>query len=154
MCQSSRLAKKSVDATQGATLGISTIGLDDGTSGRVGALHAVGEKASDCVHCVQTNQQLTLSNIPMELQNKFGIGATAIATFQESTKYHADDVLDFGNGRRVQFRQFADQGIEVYVGVKDKAGAVEQLISSALAGATKVDEGAGFGTKRELVHQD
>ncbi len=137
MCKASRLAKITANAVQGAAYAIGTIGLDDGTSAKVGALHAVGGSVNDCVFCIQTGQRVTLSNIPPLLQRKFALGATAIATFKESEVYHRDDILDFGGGKRLHLRSFAGQDVELYVGeIHDTSKAVADIIADAAAAAS------------------
>lgn len=148
MCLASRVAKKATDATQGATYGIGTIGLDDGTANRVGALHALGTKAEDRVYCVKTDQKLTVSKIPQDLQNKFGLADTAVATFFESKRYHADDVLDFGGGKRVQLRAFANKGVQVFVG--ERASKITRAVDSILAGAAAAASAPHAIPSREL----
>ena len=146
------MAKKAVDATQNATYQIGTVGVHNFPGRTLGALYAAGSTAAECIHCVKTGQKLTLSNIPRVLQETFGIGATAVATFKESGPYHTDDVLDFGNGKRVQFRAFADRGIEAYIGLKHDTGkAVGEIMTTAIAGAAdKAGTEEGGAPAREL----
>ncbi|MHB1086922.1 MAG: hypothetical protein ACYCZ0_04205 [Minisyncoccota bacterium] len=132
------MAKITADAVMGATYAVGTIGLDDGTSAKVGALHAVGKSVDDCVFCVKTGQQVTLTRIPLLLQRKFALGETAVATFKESEIYHRDDILDFGNGKRFHLRVFEGQGIELYVGEKhDTSKVVAGIIADAATAASQ-----------------
>ena len=137
MCKASRSVKAAMDAEKGRTYGIGIIGIDGDSSTRIGALHEIGKTTADCVHCVQTGEVLTLHNIPKHLQDKHGIGASAVVTFQESKDYHKDDILDFGYGKRVQFREFADCDVQVFVGVNITDKTVKRLINDALAGANR-----------------
>lgn len=135
MCQGSRIAAKTEDAVQGAVYEIGTTGVHDGTTSKVGALHALGSTVAECVYCVKTGQKLTLTSIPASLRKKFDLGKTAVATFYESKAFHTDDVLDFGGGKRTQFREFANVGVQVLVGVKhDTERTVKQLLDAAQSG--------------------
>jgi hypothetical protein len=144
MCKASRLVKTTMKAAIGATYAIGTVGLDDATSHRVGALHAVGKSVDDCVFCIETGQRVTLTGIPQVLQRKFGLGATAVATFNESEVYHRDDILDFGDGKRFHLRAFEGQGIELYVGEKHDTGkAVASIIADAAVAASQASAPQG-----------
>lgn len=150
MCKGSRIAKNTKDAQQNVTYGIGIIGAHAQSATQIGALHALGSTTAECVYCVKTGQKLTLSNIPGALQDKFGLKETAVAEFIESERYHTDDQLDFGNGKRTQFRAFANCGVQVFVGLRHATEqAVAGIMTDAISGAKQSQSSGG---ETGLVH--
>lgn len=127
MCKASLWAKHHEMARQGEThaIGISEHGLP--------ALHPVGADPKQCITCVPDKTVLTLSNIPPDLQKKFGVGNSAVVAFVD-TGDNKHDMLNV-SGRQVVLGEFADKGILAYVGVH------------------AIDDGAGLGepASREAV---
>jgi len=120
MCGASKLAKDWDDAEQGATLGIASVGIDNGKGKKidvVGGFHRPGEAIANCVMCVQDGTKLTISNIGANLQAKFGIDAMAVAEFIERD-WHEGDALGFENGHVVPLLAFADNNVTAFVGIK------------------------------------
>jgi hypothetical protein len=74
-------------------------------------------KVGICV-CMKGSKVLTLCGIPNELQRRFAVGETAVATFLEHGHNVADQIT-FLNGKVAGLEQFAHQGISVLVGVQD-----------------------------------
>ena len=145
MCGASKAVKKAVDATQNTEYAIGQVKVDGHERASVlGALHAVGAKAADCIYCVNDGQLLTISHSPQDLQKKFGLDGSAVATFRESAVFYRNDVLDFGNGKRVQLRAFADRGVLAYTGVKERQVDTGRAVADLLANATDA-------SARELV---
>ena len=123
MCQGSRHAKKFENTEDGATLGIGKMRVDKST---IGAFHRLGQTTAQCVMCVKSGTKLTLGQIPLKLQTKFGIGATAIAEFKEGP-WHQDDRLIFENGKDIPLAAFSGQEVSVFVGVKEAAKPVRRF---------------------------
>ncbi len=110
MCKASLWAKHHEMAKDGVTygIGISDHGLP--------ALHPVAVSAKECIACVPDGKVLTLSNVPVGLQKKHGIGPIATVTFVD-TGDNAADMLKIAGAKLVPLAQFAGKGIRAYVGV-------------------------------------
>ncbi len=159
MCKASRATNKTADAKANTTLGVSTIKDHGEVPGTHGAFHTPGETVAQCVQCVQTGTRLTVSNIPVAIQKAYNLRAAEVVTFIETPEWHKDDQLVFDRNKvTVDLKAFANQGVEVYVGIKqdspDIARAVDDLKQAALTTTTHADEGEGLcaPSAREREH--
>ena len=116
MCKASIVAKAVIPAVVGQMYGIGVNPLHG-----FGVVHPIGQAPEDCVACVENGQRLTLSEIPSELQEHFGIKDTAVATFVDEGD-NAHDMLMFDNGNEAVLCVFGDMGILAYVGELDLTG--------------------------------
>ncbi len=138
MCKGSRMAITTKDAEQGASYIVGEIGVHEEPLRKIGALHAVGSTVEQCVYCIQTGQKITVALSPA-LQEKLDLPMSSVATFYESEAYHKDDVVDFGRGRRVQFR--ALKGVAVYIGERTNLSrTVDKLLSEANEPASAIND--------------
>ena len=116
MCKSSIEAKRVRDAKIGELLSISV------RSHNMGVFHRTHEGADTCVTCVQNGERLTFFDVPHELQVKFDIDETAVATFQDNGD-NEHDIVNFDNGEHgVVLCELAGYGIIVHVGALDTIG--------------------------------
>lgn len=119
MCGASKIALKSADADEGTTLAIGRVGIDNGLGnvGEVGGFHLPGESIEACVMCVKDGTRLTIENIGAGLQDKFGIGSSAVVQFVER-EWHEGDAVTLENGKTVSLIEFADSGAVAFVGIR------------------------------------
>lgn len=152
MCKASRAVNKTVDAKAGSTLAISTVQDHAANPGTHGAFHAPGQTTAQCVHCVQTGQKLTLSNISATLRDKFGLHSVEVATFVEVPLWHKDDGLIFDRTNvAVDLKTFADQGVAVYVGehahdTEKGVASLREIAAQTEDSAIAVEQTVGAGT--------
>ena len=116
MCKGSINAKLAISAVAGSMV---TIGINP--LHQFGVFHEAGVSPDDCVVCVDDKQRLTLSDIPVELQEDFGIRDTALATFHDNAENELDQ-LEFDNGRMADLDLFGGYGIIAYIGELDITG--------------------------------
>lgn len=110
MCKGSVNAKKAVDAVHGQSLeiGVSKHGI--------GVFHARNVAVDDCVTCVKDGTVLTLRSIPADLQKKYQIGPMEIVRFTDQGDDTNDEIVFRKNGSDAILAEFANKGINVYVG--------------------------------------
>ena len=116
MCKASVMARSTVQAVVGQLV---TIGINP--RHEFGVFHEAGVAPDDRVVCVKNGQRLTLSDIPIDLQQKFGVNETTHATFREEDDNQFDQ-LEFGNGKRADLHDFGGYGIIAYIGEMDLTG--------------------------------
>lgn len=118
MCKAPILARNVVQATQGSRygIGISSHGLP--------VFHLEGEATSERVVCVKNETVLTLLHIPLDLQEKLGIGASAHATFIDTGDNCADEVFLWATGNHVDLHVFVGKAT-AYVGMMVDPGEIE-----------------------------
>lgn len=117
MCGASQAVKVTRDAQPGKFYGIATVdSLNTTSPAKLGALHLPGESVETCVYCLRDGQDVVLLNLPAWLRRKHKLGQVAQATFRRASRFYRDDVLDFGDGKRTQFREVAHRGILLHVG--------------------------------------
>lgn len=79
------------------------------------AFHPIGTSPDECVACVKDGTTLTLTRIPVDLQEKYGIGPQEQVLFEDSGD-DTHDTFEFENGRCIMLDEFAKRDIHVYVG--------------------------------------
>jgi len=135
MCKYSIHDQKTIDAKVGDNL---TIGK---TTASHDATYGTFHGETGCLTCVKDQTALTLSGIPVALQEKYGISAREVAVMVDKTDRQEDELFFKTTGTFVPLMQLANQGIAVYVGVKHSTDqAVADLIAEANKAAAQQNE--------------
>lgn len=74
MCNASKVASMQRSARAGETLAI-------GTVHKLGAMHSPDTKVTDCVVCIENGAELTLSNIPERVRQRYGLKSSEEVIF-------------------------------------------------------------------------
>jgi hypothetical protein len=117
MCGASHAVKVTREALRGRLYSIATVdSLNTTSPAKLGALHLPGESVETCVYCLRDGQDVVLLNLPAWLRRKHKLAQVVQATFRRASRFYRDDILDFDDGKRTQFREFAHRGILLHVG--------------------------------------
>lgn len=130
MCKASHYAETELELEDGKRYDIS-MGLFG-----LAFLTPVGQVADDCVACAKTGAVLTLLNIPIDLQQKFGLKSREVVHFVQTVNDYQDHVL-FSNGNSLPLDLFANKNVGAY------AGKLEDLEGAGDSGTAGIED-TGF----------